>query len=74
VLGHAALRFEKLLDLTVGDLICLDADEQGSLPIYVQGRQKLSGSPCVNGGSMALRVEHDIATFTRGDSNERTVH
>ena len=45
VLGHANMSFEKLLDLNVGDLISLDADEKGVLPIYVQGRRSSADRP-----------------------------
>ena len=74
LLGRAALRLEKLLELDVGDLIPLDADEQAPLPIYVQGRRKLSGSPCVSGGSLALRIEADVGSIHRAEMPETLVH
>ena len=75
VLGHAALRFEKLLALEVGDLIALNADEHGSLPIYVQGREKLTGAPCVSGGSMELRLDRGIVALDRtGGPDSRLTH
>ena len=57
--------FAKLLDLQAGDVLLLDTDEGKPLPIVVQGREKLHGSPTISGGSMALQVEGTIAPPSR---------
>jgi flagellar motor switch protein FliM len=74
ILGETGMRFEELLDLEVGDLISLDADERALLPIYVQGRRKLAGSPCVAAGSLALRIERDLATTHLAEFSDSPVH
>ncbi len=59
-IGKTKLSFSRLLELKVGDLITLDGSESAPLPIYVEGRRKLSGVPRVMGGSMAVVIEQDI--------------
>jgi flagellar motor switch protein FliM len=56
-MGRTSLSFSKLLDLKVGDLLVLEGSESSPLPIYVQGRRKLTGTPRVAGGSMAVVVD-----------------
>ncbi len=38
----------------------LDGSESAPLPIYVQGRRKMTGIPRVVGGSMAVVVEQPL--------------
>jgi flagellar motor switch protein FliM len=38
----------------------LDGSESAPLPIYVQGRRKMTGTPLVVGGSMAVTVEQGL--------------
>ncbi len=57
LLGRTTVPFSRLLELQVGDVLLLDSDEGSPLSIHVQGREKLSGSPTVQGGSMALVLE-----------------
>jgi len=59
-MGRAKLSFSKLLELKVGDLLMLDGSESAPLPIYVQGRRKMTGTPLVVGGSMAVTVEQGL--------------
>ena len=59
-MGRAKLSFSKLLELKVGDLLMLDGSESAPLPIYVQGRRKMTGTPLVVGGSMAVTVEQPL--------------
>jgi flagellar motor switch protein FliM len=59
-IGRAKMTFAKLLELKVGDLLMLDGSESSPLPIYVQGRRKLTGLPRVVGGSMAVVLEHGL--------------
>jgi len=61
MLGRTCINFSKLLDLGVGDVLLLDTDESKPLPILVQGRRKMTGSPTVSGGAMAMLVDREIA-------------
>jgi flagellar motor switch protein FliM len=59
-IGRAKLSFSRLLELKVGDLIALDGSESAPLPLYVQGRRKMTGVPRVVGGNLAVVVEQGI--------------
>jgi flagellar motor switch protein FliM len=59
-MGRAKINFSRLLDLKVGDLLVLDGSESAPLPVYVQGRRKMTGVPRVVGGSMAVVVERGL--------------
>ena len=59
-MGRTSLSFSKMLDLKVGDLLILDGGEASPLPVYVQGRKKLSGSPRVAGGSLAVMLDKGL--------------
>jgi len=50
-----------LLDLKVGDLLVLESSEASPLPVYVQGRRKLTGSPRVAGGSLAVAIDKGLS-------------
>ncbi len=68
-MGRARLSFSRLLDLKVGDIITLDASEAAPLPVYVEGRKKMTGMPRVVNGSLAVLVEQDLrAQSTRFDA------
>jgi len=60
-MGRTSLSFSRLLDLKVGDLLVLEASEASPLPVYVQGRRKLTGSPRVAGGSLAVAIDKGLA-------------
>ncbi|MES1206790.1 MAG: FliM/FliN family flagellar motor switch protein [Pseudomonadota bacterium] len=60
-MGRTSLTFSKLLDLKVGDLLVLDGSESSPLPVYVQGRRKLSGAPRVAGGSLAVVLDRGFS-------------
>jgi len=59
-IGRATMSFAKLLELKAGDLLMLDGSESSPMPIYVQGRRKMTGLPRVVGGSMAVVVEQGL--------------
>jgi flagellar motor switch protein FliM len=59
-MGRTSMNFSKMLDLKVGDLLILDAGESAPLPVYVQGRKKLTGSPRVAGGSLAVVLDKGL--------------
>jgi len=60
-MGRTSLSFSRLLDLKVGDLLVLEASEASPLPVYVEGRRKLTGSPRVAGGSLAVAIDRGLA-------------
>lgn len=60
IYGRARITFQKLLDLTIGDVLLLDSDEGKPIPVLVQEREKLLGAPTVSGGSLALVVDQPL--------------
>lgn len=67
-IGRARLPFSQLLELAVGDLITLDQNESSPIPIYVEGKKKLTGWPRVSSGSMAVVIEQVPSLPKRGRS------
>ena len=67
-IGRARLPFSQLLELAVGDLITLDQNESSPIPIYVEGKKKLTGWPRVSSGSMAVVIEQIPSLPKRGRS------
>jgi len=63
VLGTTSLTFSKLLELQVGDVLTLGTDEDAELPILIQGRPKMTGTPRVVGGSLAVVIARDLSTM-----------
>ncbi len=61
ILGGTRITLSRLLELQQGEVLLLDRDEASPLPVMVQGREKLLGSPTVYGGGMALKVERGLA-------------
>jgi flagellar motor switch protein FliM len=61
-IGKTKLSFSRLLELKVGDLVTLDGSEAAPLPIYVQGRRKMTGVPRVMGGSLAVVIDKALVT------------
>ena len=59
-MGRANVNFSRMLDLKVGDLLVLDASESAPLPVFVQGRRKMSGGPRVVGGSLAVVIDKGL--------------
>jgi flagellar motor switch protein FliM len=64
ILGRTRINLSRLLDLVPGEVLLLDSDEAAPLPVVVQGRTKLLGSPTVSGGAIALRVEQDLPSYS----------
>jgi flagellar motor switch protein FliM len=60
-MGKTSMNLSHLLELKVGDLLVLDCNETSPLPVYVQGRKKLTGSPRVSNGSLAVELVHGLA-------------
>ncbi len=59
-LGRTRIPFSRLLDLSPGDVLLLDSDEGKPVPVVVQGREKLRGTPSVSGGSLALVLDQPL--------------
>lgn len=59
-LGKTQVPLHRLLELQVGDVLVLSTSEGEPLPVTVQGRPKLTGSPEVSGGNLAVRVERTL--------------
>lgn len=59
-LGRARMPFSKLLELQVGDLLVLDSNEASPVPVFVQGRKKMTGWPRVVNGSMGVVIEQPM--------------
>jgi flagellar motor switch protein FliM len=60
-IGHRTLQLGDLLGLKVGDVITLNTSEGSPLPVFVQGRQKMTAAPRVVGGGMAIEILKAIA-------------
>lgn len=58
--GRARIPFARLLDLAEGEVLLLDTDEGKPVPVVVQGREKLLGTPTVSGGSLAVVVDQPL--------------
>jgi len=65
--GRSTLNLSRLLDLSVGDLLVLDRSESTPLPVHVQGRPKMLGSPRIVAGSMAVVVEKGLKDMKAED-------
>jgi len=60
-IGRRSLTLADLVELKAGDIITLNTNEGSPLPVFVQGRQKMTGSPRVVGGGMAVEILRAIA-------------
>ena len=61
ILGNTRITLSRLLELQQGEVLLLDRDEASPLPVVVQGREKLHGSPTVFGGALAMKVDRALA-------------
>jgi flagellar motor switch protein FliM len=55
-IGTRTLTLSELLSLQIGEVLTLGTNESTPLPVFVQGRPKMSGSPRVVGGSTAVEI------------------
>jgi flagellar motor switch protein FliM len=60
IYGSTRIPFARMLDLNVGDVMLLDTDEGRPVPVIVQGREKLRGTPTISGGSIAMIVDQSL--------------
>ncbi len=70
-MGRTRINFSRLLELQVGDLLVLDASESSPLPVYVQGRRKMAGSPRVVSGSLAVVLENGLRNALTSEQRPR---
>ena len=61
IFGRTNVPLARFLELQEGDVLMLDSSEIGSLPVLVEGREKLRGTPSVAAGSLALVVERSLS-------------
>jgi len=55
-IGRRSLNVGELVELKAGDVITLNTNEGSPLPVFVQGRAKMTASPRVVGGGMAVEI------------------
>lgn len=55
-IGRRSLSLADLVEMKAGDIITLNTNEGSPLPVFVQGRQKMTASPRVVGGGMAVEI------------------
>ena len=55
-IGRRRVSLQELLGLEVGHLLTLNTSEATALPVFVQGRPKMTASPRVVGGGMAIEI------------------
>lgn len=55
-IGRRKLSVNELLNMAVGDVLTLNTSETAPLPVFVQGRNKMTASPRVVGGGMAIEI------------------
>lgn len=60
-IGRRSLTLAELIALEPGSVVTLDRGESAPLPVFVQGRAKMTGIPRVVSGSMAVVVDHALA-------------
>lgn len=61
-IGRRKLSVNELLNMAVGDVLTLNTSETAPLPVFVQGRNKMTASPRVVGGGMAIEILRAINT------------
>jgi flagellar motor switch protein FliM len=59
-MGRRKLSLNELLNMAVGDVLTLNTSETAPLPVFVQGRPKMTASPRVVGGGMAIEILRGI--------------
>jgi flagellar motor switch protein FliM len=60
-IGRRRLSLSDLMAVEIGAVLTLDRSENSPLPIFVEGRLKMTGVPRVVGGSLAVIVERAIS-------------
>jgi flagellar motor switch protein FliM len=61
-IGRHRLSLAELLELKVGDVMTLNTSETAPLPVAVQGRPKMTASPRIVGGGMAIEILRALNT------------
>jgi flagellar motor switch protein FliM len=65
-IGQRKMSIADLIEIKVGDVLTLNTSEGSPLPIMVQGRHKMTGSPRVVGGSLAVEILRPITQSPLG--------
>jgi flagellar motor switch protein FliM len=63
LLGQTRINLSRLLGLEPGEVLLLDRDELNPIPILVQGREKMLGTPTVYGGAMSVKIERAVSAL-----------
>ena len=61
LIGTTSIRLKELLDLEVGDIICLDTHVDETVPIYLNERLKFYGKPGVVDGVVSVKIVREAA-------------
>jgi flagellar motor switch protein FliM len=61
-IGRKTLYLSELIALEPGSILTLDRGETSPLSVFVEGRPKMTGMPRVVSGSMAIVIEHALAS------------
>jgi flagellar motor switch protein FliM len=59
-IGKRKLSVNELLNMAVGDVLTLNTSETAPLPVFVQGRPKMTAAPRVVSGGMAIEILRSI--------------
>jgi len=71
-IGRRKLSLNELLNMAVGDVVALNTSETAPLPVFVQGRPKMTASPRVVGGGMAIEILRGINSPPAGRNSGRS--
>ncbi len=74
LLGKTTLSVRSLLDLEPGAVLTLGTSEGVPLPVFVEGRGKMTGQPTVVGGAMALTLDSGPVRELRRPFEQETTH
>jgi flagellar motor switch protein FliM len=55
-IGRRKISVSELLEMAVGEVLTLNTSESAPLPVFVQGRPKMTAAPRVVGGGMAIEI------------------
>lgn len=66
-LGRAELTVGEIIDLSIGDVILLEADRQSPVTVYVGNQAKFTGAPGRVRGKLAVEITGDA---TKGDDQD----
>lgn len=71
-IGQRTLSVNELIELKIGDVLTLNTSETAPLPVFVQGRSKMTAAPRVVGGGMAIEILRAVSPVATGARAVRT--